>query len=168
MMNHRLVISVGVLGILSVLGLGCGSTTDQGGANVVGQKRTDLVNEANTALTLTDAKTGSYSSIGEGARIPVGFPEDVPAYPGAKTLSVSLAGDRKSATLRQTTSEGMEKVVAALEETIKAQGYTVTKTTLSGTTKIVILEKGKVKITISVGNYGSGAGTTIIITREEG
>lgn len=179
MKHHLIAASVGTLGILSVMGLGCNpvaslekKATEGIIENAInkqtgGQAKVDLGENGSGAVTFKDNKTGDYSSLGEGAKIPDGFPTDLPQYPGAKTVSVSLSGTRKTASLMQTTTDGPEKVILALKTAIKAQGFTEASTITLGDGEIVSYEKGTIKITLSVGADSDNKETSITLAREE-
>ncbi len=126
------------------------------------------VNSGDNAVTFRDAKTGDYSAWGENAKIPDDFPSDVPRYPGAKTLTVSLKGDKKEAGLSQITSDSLSKVADWFAEQMRNAGFAETSTLdLGASGKVVAYEKGSVKMGVTIAGDEEVKETSLIITRTE-
>lgn len=124
------------------------------------------VNSGDNAVTFRDAKTGDYSAWGENAKIPDDFPSDVPRYPGAKTVTVSLQGNKKEASLAQTTSDSVSKVVEWFAGQMRNNGFTEASSLDLGTSgKMISYEKGDVKIGATIAGDEESKETTLIISR---
>lgn len=93
--------------------------------------------------------TTTTSSFGSGAKLPDGWPSDIPAYPGGKVKSASTSGSERSQTMsaQQETGDAPDAILKFYADKITAAGYKQSSTSESktdfGVTKSVSFQKGK-------------------------
>ena len=123
------------------------------------------------SFNVTDPKTGESISLGMGAKIPAGFPTDIPRYEGSTASIASLSGDKKRAVLAVTVL-GVEPDTLALwyEKEILANGYQ--KKTETAVTEAFFSEytKGNAKMIMAILGQKTDKGelaASVQITREE-
>jgi hypothetical protein len=147
---------------LSLLGIGCNpfagaqkKLEDKIGQSVSekilegasgGKGTFDITDEG---ITIKDKETGESMGFGAGAKIPAGFPSDIPRYDGSVITIVSLSQDTKKAMLG-VTMEG--KTVAELSEwydaKLIASGYE--RTSELNASGLVMNEYKKGKVTLNL------------------
>ncbi len=101
--------------------------------------------------TGSSGSTGSTttSSFGSGAKLPDGWPSDIPAYPGGKVKSASTSGSDRSQTMsaQQETGDAPDAILKFYADKITAAGYKQSSNSESktdfGVTKSVSFQKGK-------------------------
>jgi hypothetical protein len=78
----------------------------------------------NVSLSFQGEKGAQTLLSGENAKLPADFPKDVPLYAGAKLDMVMNDPGAGACTLQAKTADPLEKVAAAMEKDIVAQGWT--------------------------------------------
>lgn len=101
---------VSALGLLALLGLGCGSPSIQ-------------VRDDGTTFDLQGTKNESLRA-GENITIPESFPSDLPRYPEATTKIALKEGE--TYTISQETPDDIDTVVRNLDQQLTQNGYTLT------------------------------------------
>lgn len=123
------------------------------------------------SFSFKDSKTGETVALGVNAKIPAGFPTDVPRYDGSTVTIASLAQDGKRAVLAVTVI-GVEptKISEWYDQQLTANGYERTSESSVSETLFNEYRKGNVKMILTVigqksddGKYGA----SIQISREE-
>ncbi len=126
------------------VGQGIGEKILEGASG--GKGTFDITDEG---ITIKDKETGESMGIGAGAKIPAGFPSDIPRFDGSVMTIVSLSQDGKNAMLGVTV-EG--KALVELSEwydaKLKASGYE--RTSELNASELVMNEYKKGKITINL------------------
>lgn len=161
-MNKSLTALFVPLLVLSLMGLGCNpfASVQKKIENKIGQTIGEKILEGASGgkgdVTITDdgvtvknKETGESMGFGADAKIPDGFPSDIPRYGGSAIALVSLSSDAKSAMLA-VTIDG--KTLAELSEWYDAKlttsGYE--RTTQVNSSELVMNEYKKNKITLSL------------------
>ena len=170
--------------VLSVMGFGCNPFANvQDRINQkIGESIAEKIIETGSggkidvdaeggSFSFKDSKTGETVAIGVNAKIPTGFPSDVPRYEGSTVTIASLTQDGKRALLAVTVI-GTEptKISEWYDQQITASGYErISKSSVSETL-FNEYKKRNVKMIITVigqksddGKYG----TSIQVSREE-
>lgn len=86
------------------------------------------VDTTGESYTVTDNMGNTYN-VGEGAKIPDGFPSAVPLYAGAKVTSSaeSLESGKKVYMVTLTTSDAFASVAGFYKEALKKSGWNITQ-----------------------------------------
>lgn len=147
---------------LSLLGIGCNpfagaqkKLEDKIGQSVSekilegasgGKGTFDITDEG---ITIKDKETGESMGFGAGAKIPSGFPSDIPRYDGSVISIVSLSQDAKTAMLGVTVEgKTMVELSEWYDAKLKASGYE--RTSELNANELVMNEYIKGKVTINL------------------
>ena len=171
---------VASLAVLSLVGLGCNPM--QSVQDKVSQKVGDSIasgilsqasggkvdvngNEGN--YTFKDNKTGASYSVGSNVTIPDNFPKDVPLYPGAKALTVSMGQASKSdASLTLQTSDDTQKVVKWYADQLK--GWKEASSYSMSGSEIRAYEKDTLKLNVTIlQGSDTDKGSVITLSRSD-
>jgi len=66
---------------------------------------------------------GQAMAFGKGARLPDGFPKDIPMYPGAEIQMSSADPSSKTFAVQALSAEGVDKVAEYYKKEMKSQGW---------------------------------------------
>ncbi len=123
--------------------------TDDGGVRISGEE--EGVGEV----------TGLF---GENAKIPDGFPKDVPVYPDATVVAGMAAGEGGMVTLQ--TGDDPDEIVAFYREELKSEGWSLEGEMNLGGQRILPIEKGGRSGAVQISREGGD--TTILIIVDAG
>ncbi len=183
-MNTTKILGVSLVA-LSLLGIGCNPFADAQKKieNKIGQSIGEKILEGasggkgnfeitDEGITVKDKATGETVGFGAGAKIPAGFPTDIPRYEGSVVSFVTLSPDSKRATMSVTLVGDTESSVVAewYEREILAKGYTKKTTTAASESLFSEYRKGSVKMIMAVIGQRTDEGKyamSIQISREE-
>jgi hypothetical protein len=115
--------------------------------------------------TVSVNKDGNSAQIGEGVKLPDGFPSAMPIYSGAK-LSAASKTNGTDYTVTATTNDSVDKVVNYYKTQLASNGWTIDSSSDSSDSsgKGTLISASTSSLSGSVGVYGgSGNSTTIII-----
>ncbi|MCC7522565.1 hypothetical protein IT407_02070 [Candidatus Uhrbacteria bacterium] len=183
-MNTRNTLASAMLASLALMGLGCnpfagvqekinqkiGEAIVEKGMEAASGGKLDIDAEGGS-FNVTDPKTGETISLGMGAKIPAGFPTDIPRYEGSIASIASLSGDKKRAVLAVTvTGVDSDELAVWYEKAILANGFE--KKTDTNVSEAFFSEyaKGNVKMIMAIIGQRTDDGqnaASIQITREE-
>lgn len=182
-MNTRLLLPASAMA-LALMGLGCNpfASVQERVEKKIGQSIGEKILEGasggkgefeitDEGITVKDRKTGDSVGFGMGAKIPDGFPSDIPRYEGAMVAIVSMSQDKKRAVLSVTIT-GVEaaKLAEWYDAEITKNGYTRSTETNSAEALFGEYTKGNTKMIMAVigqrGDDGEYA-ANVQIQREE-
>ena len=123
--------------------------TDDGGVRISGEE--EGVGEV----------TGLF---GENAKIPDGFPKDVPVYPDATVVAGMAAGDGGMVTLQ--TGDDPDEIAAFYREELRSEGWSLEGEMNLGGQRVLPIEKGGRSGAVQISSEGGE--TTILIIVDAG
>ncbi len=74
--------------------------------------------------TVTSQDSGAKSVVGKGAKVPEGFPKDIPVYVGVEVLMASESAEDKSFMIRASTKDAVDVVGAYYKKELAGRGWT--------------------------------------------
>lgn len=75
-------------------------------------------------FTMTTGDGGASMAIGKGAKLPDGFPKDIPIYAGAEIQMTSADPASSSFSVQAMSSDAIDKVAEYYKKEMKSQGWT--------------------------------------------
>jgi len=119
------------------------------------------------SFTMTTPEGTLTTSSGKSAKVPDGFPKDVPIYPGAEVVSATSMAQMGMASVQLSTGDGVAKVAAYYKRELAAKGWNeVTAMSQGGAqamemlscskgetvaTVMAVAEEGKTIISVTIG-----------------
>lgn len=173
MISFRRAVGIGLLGSLTLMGLGCNpvqNLKEKAIEGVINRATGDNVNvdlgngTDNPTITVKDPDSGTVQVAGKNVKIPDGFPTEIFRYQGAETLIAMSQGDKSLYLLVQKTPDSQEKVVSWLEGEIKKAGRKITLRTDANGYVVIQSSKDKQELLTKVEWLDSEKKTTISST----
>jgi hypothetical protein len=110
--------------------------------------------------------TGLAATIGDGAAVPEGFPNDVPLYPGARpTATMSAEGEGTLVTFD--IDDGPEKVYDFYQQQLADTGWEIASSASMGGQWMISALKGERAAHISIAGEGSGSQVGVAVAKAE-
>lgn len=159
-MQRMITGAVAIVGVLALMGAGCGSKTvvrQEGG----GVRTTVESGDNRGSVTVEDAGTGAKTIIGNvGQPIPASFPSDVPQKPGAAfTGYTELQGDIITAAFQGPGT--LAEWTSYYEQTFAQQGWTADPTYTVNNASLLTVKKDRRAMTITISADTSNPNTMI-------
>lgn len=109
---------------------------------------------------------GAVSGLfGENAKIPDGFPKDVPVYPDASVVAGVAAGGGGMITLQ--TGDDPDEIVAFYREELTGEGWSLASEMDIGDQRILPIEKGDRNGAVQISREGGDTTILIIIDMDD-
>ena len=142
---------------------------DEGQVTITGQEGGQAVTYKadGDSFTMTTPEGTLTTTSGKSAKVPDGFPKDVPIYPGAEVVLATSMAQMGMASVQLSTGDGVAKVAAYYKRELAANGWSeVTAMSQGGAeamemlscskgdgvvTVMAMAEEGKTMISVTVG-----------------
>lgn len=167
--NSALKIILIILAILFILGVGS-TVLIVLFAKTLFQKGLESATKGNVKVSDTGVtvKDKSGDTISSEAKLPEGFPSDVPSYNGAKITFSAKSGDTYFATF--SSSDGTKKAFDAYKAALTSNGWSAgegSSESFYGDTYSLTLTKGNRKVNAVITPEGNGASISVTIGPKE-
>jgi hypothetical protein len=183
-MSNKFVVLAAFLCASGVMGVGCNpfASVQERINQKIGETVAEKIIEAGSggkidvdaqdgSFSFKDKETGESVSLGMGAKIPAGFPTDIPRYEGATPSVASLSKDGKRAVLAVTVINVEANVLAEwYDREIQAKGYERKTTTAVTESLFNEYQKGDTKMIMAIIGQKTddgGYAASVQITRDE-
>jgi len=110
--------------------------------------------------------TGLHGTIGDGAAVPKGFPNDVPLYPGARPTA-TMSADGEGTLVTFDIDDGPEKVYDFYQQQLADGGWEIASSASMGGQWMISALKGERAAHISIAGAGSGSQVGVAVAKAE-